>query len=98
MNPTPPNRKKAARQPQCTAIQGTIRGVAMAPRLLPALKMPVASARSLLGNHSAMAFKLAGNTPDSQKPSAKRAARNPVNELAKPVVSEAKLQAAMASA
>src|SRR5882672_8698964 len=81
-NPKPPSRKKAGRQPQRTAIQGTINGVAMAPRLLPALKIPVASARSFLGNHSATAFRLAGKTADSPKPKAKRAATKPVNEVA----------------
>src|ERR1700683_5151673 len=98
MNPTPPNRKKAERQPQCTAIHGTMRGVAIAPRLLPALKIPVASARSFLGNHSATAFRLAGNTADSPNPKAKRATRKPVNELARPCAIEARLQNAMAKA
>ena len=38
--------------------------------------MPVASARSFLGNHSAIALIEAGKLPDSPRPSEKRAAEN----------------------
>ena len=40
--------RKAARQPSVSVIAGTMRGVTIAPTLVPALKMPVANARSLL--------------------------------------------------
>src|SRR5580704_18360271 len=96
--PVAPKIKNAERHPQCTAIQGTVSGVTIAPRLLPALKMPVASARSFCGNHSETAFRLAGNTADSPSPRAKRAARNPWNEVTTPCASEARLQKAMANA
>src|SRR5258705_11727304 len=73
-NPSAPVRRKAERQPQCRAIQGTTNGVMMAPALVPALKIPVARARSFFGNHSATHLMLSGKTPASPKPSAKRAA------------------------
>ena len=65
----------------------------MAPIFVPALKIPVANARSFLGNHSATALMLAGNTPASPKPSANRAARNPCIELIAPNAIEARLHA-----
>jgi hypothetical protein len=46
----------------------------MAPTLEPALKMPVAVARSFLGNHSAVVLIAAGKLPASPMPSANRAA------------------------
>ena len=63
----------AQRHPQCRAIQGTINGVTIAPALVPALKIPVARARSFFGNHSATVLMLAGKTPASPKPRAERA-------------------------
>ena len=56
---------------------GTSNGAATAPTLLPALKMPVASARSFLGNHSLTVLIAAGKFPPSANPSAKRAALKP---------------------
>jgi hypothetical protein len=40
--------------------------------LVPALKIPVANARSRLGNHSATDLMAAGKLPDSPKPSIPR--------------------------
>jgi hypothetical protein len=47
----------------------------MAATLVPALKIPVAKARSFLGNHSATDLMAAGKLPDSPSPS--RARQNP---------------------
>src|SRR6266403_3481190 len=96
--PSAPVRRKAERQPQCRAIHGTTNGVMMAPALVPALKIPVARARSFLGNHSATHLMLAGKTPASPKPSAKRAAAKLTNEPAAACAMEARLQKAMARA
>ncbi len=63
----------ASRHPQVSAIHGTVSGVTIAPTLLPALKIPVAKARSFLGNHSAVALIAPGKLPDSPSPSAARA-------------------------
>src|SRR5260221_12383556 len=72
-NPSAPVKRKVERQPQSEAIHGARSGVTMAPTLVPALKMPVAKARSFLGNHSATLLMLAGERPASPKRSAKRA-------------------------
>ncbi len=59
----------AACQPQVeSAMIGTTAGARMAPTLEPALKMPVAKARSFLGNHSATVLMAAGKLPDSPMP------------------------------
>ena len=52
----------------------------IAPMLVPALKRPVAKARSRLGNHSATAFRPAGKLPPSPTPSSIRAAMKPETE------------------
>ena len=70
----------------------------MAPTLVPALKMPVARARSFLGNHSATLLMLAGKTPASPKPRAKRAAAKLTKEPAAAWAIEARLQKVMATA
>jgi len=62
------------------------------------LKIPVASARSFRGNHSATAFMLAGNTPDSPNPSAERAAKKLHSELPAACAMDAMLQKTMAAA
>src|SRR5215831_1400271 len=80
--PIPPVNKNAHRQPRCSAILGITSGVIIAPTLVPALKIPVASARSFFGNHSATVFKLDGKTPASPKPSAPRAIANVKKEFA----------------
>jgi len=46
----------------------------IAPVFVPALKMPVANARSFLGNHSATALMAPGKFADSATPSNARAA------------------------
>src|ERR1700720_197979 len=97
-NPSAPVRRKAERQPQCRAIQGTTNGVMMAPALVPALKIPVARARSFLGNHSATHLMLAGKTPASPNPSAERAAAKLTKEPAAACAIEARLQKTIARA
>ena len=52
-------------------------GVISAPMLVPELKMPVAKARSLRGNHSATVLIDAGKLPASPRPSRKRASAKP---------------------
>jgi hypothetical protein len=54
--PSIPVTTNAERHPNSSAIHGTISGVMIAPTLLPALKIPVASARSRRGNHAAVAL------------------------------------------
>src|SRR6267142_3561168 len=97
-NPSAPVKTEVERQPQSEAIHGARSGVTMAPMLVPALKMPVAKARSFLGNHSATDLMLAGKTPASPKPSAKRAAAKLKKEPAAAWAMEARLQYVMATA
>ena len=59
---------------------GTTIGVMIAPMFVPALKRPVANARSERGNHSATVLMAAGKLPDSPRPRAKRAAMNPATD------------------
>src|SRR5438067_190184 len=75
--PRAPVAMNAARQPHVSVIHGTTIGVITAPTLEPALKIPVAKARSRRGNHSATVLIAAGKFPDSPSPSANRAALNP---------------------
>ena len=96
--PREPVAMKAQRQPQWTVIHGTTRGVTMAPMFEPALKIPVANARSFFGNHSATALILAGKTPASLNPSAERARTKPPNDPAMAWAMEATLQKAIAKA
>ncbi len=49
----------------------------MAPTFVPELKMPVASARSFFGNHSATVLIDAGKFPASPNPSRNRIRANP---------------------
>src|SRR5258706_10715426 len=81
-NPIAPVKIKAHCQPQLIAIQGTVSGATMAPTFDPALKIPVANARSFLGNHSAVVLIAAGKFPDSPIPSAARATPKPRAERA----------------
>src|SRR5258708_28463643 len=97
-NPSAPVRRKAERQPQCSAIHGTTSGVTMAPALVPALKIPVARARSFLGNHSATHLMLAGKTPASPKPRAKPAAAKLADEPAAARAMDARLAKPLAHA
>src|SRR5882672_3626156 len=48
------------------------------PTFVPELKMPVASARSFLGNHSATVLIEAGKAPASPRPRANRASASPM--------------------
>ena len=59
---------KAICQPSAMVMIGTMKGARIAPTLEPALKMPMASARSRRGNHSAVAARVQGNRPDSPSP------------------------------
>src|ERR1700735_5330853 len=68
--------RNAARQPQCTATQGTISGARIAPRFAPELEIPVASERSRCGNHSVTVLIAAGKLPDSPSPRQPRAIPN----------------------
>ena len=77
MKPKAPVRMKAHCQPKLRAIQGTTAGAMIAPTLVPALKRPVAKARSFFGNHSATDLIAAGKLAASPRPSAKRAAPKP---------------------
>ena len=71
---------KAQYQPNWIVIHGTTSGVTSAPTFVPELKMPVASARSRLGNHSATVLIEAGKLPASPKPSATRASMKPATD------------------
>src|SRR5947209_19397429 len=82
MKPSVPVMINAHCQPYLTTWNGTKSGAAMAPTFEPLLKMPVASARSFFGNHSATVLMAAGKLPASPKPNAKRAAPKPNAERA----------------
>src|SRR5678815_786894 len=75
-----PVKTNASYQPQVSTITGTSSGVTRAPTLVPALKIPVASARSFFGNHSATVLIEAGKFPASPKPSKNRATMKPTTE------------------
>ncbi len=75
--PTEPVITKAHRQPQVTAIKGTVKGAIMAPMFAPELNIPVASALSFLGNHSATVLMAEGKLPASLKPKAERTTPKP---------------------
>ena len=74
---------KAACQPKLSAIIGTSNGATIAPIFEPELKIPVAKALSLRGNHSEMVLMAAGKLPDSPIPSANLATPNPIGVRAK---------------
>ena len=61
-------------------MNGTVIGVITAPMLVPALKSPVANARSRFGNHSATVLIAAGKLPDSPRPSTKRTTMKPATD------------------
>ena len=65
---------------------------------VPELKIPVASARSHFGNHSATVLIAAGKLPDSPSPSPNRAAPNVTALFARPCDIAATLHTATASA
>jgi len=78
MNPSDPVAMNAAGHPNVTVSHGTTAGDATAPTFAPALNIPVASARSRLGNHSVIALIAAGKFPDSASPRKPRATPKPV--------------------
>ncbi len=80
MNPSAPVTMNAHSHPYASVMTGTISGVSSAPIFVPALKMPVANARSLRGNHSATVFTAPGKFPASPSPSANRAPMNPATD------------------
>jgi hypothetical protein len=61
--------------------QGTLTAATKTPTFVPALKIPVASARSFFGNHSATVLMQAGKLPASPNPSANLATLNPATVL-----------------
>jgi len=70
----------------------------MAPMFEPALKMPVARARSRFGNHSATVLIAAGKFPASPRPNRKRAIPNPTALRTSAWLIAAALQMQIASA
>ncbi len=66
--------------------------------LVPALKIPVASARSFCGNHSAIVLIDPGKIADSLSPSIARANEKPADVRAKAVPIAATLHATTAAA
>src|SRR5215216_5194082 len=91
-NPRAPVAMNAAGHPQLSAIHGTMIGVMIAPTFDPALKIPVAKARSRVGNHSDTVLIEAGKFPDSPNPNAKRAALKPAFVFASALDTAAILQ------
>src|SRR3954465_11930255 len=79
-------------------MRGTKYAAASAPTFVPALKMPVANARSFRGNHSAVVLMAAGKFPDSPKPRAARAMLNVFAVDANAVAMAAKLHAVIDAA
>src|SRR5208283_2526556 len=73
-----PSRMNAACQLKFNTINGTSSGAKIAPMFVPVLKIPVATERSLGGNHSVKARMAVGKLPDSPRPRAKRAREKPV--------------------
>src|SRR6266516_1195602 len=90
--PSAPTATNAQRQPHVSAIQGTTRGVTIALVFVPALKIPVASARSSFGNHSPTLLIEPGKLADSPNPSIPRAAAKAAVVLANAVLIAATLQ------
>src|SRR3569833_1361817 len=63
-----PVTRNEALHPKCSATHGTTSGATIAPTPAPELKVPVASARSCGGNHSAVALIAAGKLQHSPSP------------------------------
>src|SRR4029450_8048747 len=74
--------KKHVRHPYRATMKAKTGGPAIAATLLPALKIPVAKARSFFGNHSATDLMAAGKLPLSPKPSIARQKLSPSAEPA----------------
>ena len=64
--------------PSGRTTSGIASGATIAPTFVPALKMPVAKALSLCGNHSAIVLIPAGKFPDSPSPSPNLAMLKPM--------------------
>src|SRR5437867_13423414 len=62
-NPVRPVTINVHRQPYVSVIHGTVNAATNTPTFVPALKIPVAKARSFRGNHSATVLMLAGKLP-----------------------------------
>ena len=75
---------KAHRQPARRATAETTGTASVEPRAVPALKMPMARARSRIGNHSAAARTPAGKFTGWVAPSSSRAPWKPRTELTRP--------------
>ena len=86
----------ASCHPYVSVIHGTNNGATTAPTFDPALKIPVARARSFLGNHSATVLMAAGKLPASPNPRANLAAPKPKADRAKECAIAEKLQNTMA--
>src|SRR4249920_2970653 len=84
MKPSAPVAMNDQAQPYCSVSHGTTSGVTSAPTLVPELKMPVASARSFFGNHSATVLIADGKLPDSPRPSNPRISMKPATEVEYP--------------
>jgi len=76
-------------------MTGTIAGATIAPTFVPELKMAVANARSLLGNHRATALMAAGKFPPSLTPRNIRAPRNPPTDATRAGAAAATLHVAI---
>src|SRR6266581_3518649 len=84
-NHTTPSAEVSRKQPRHpnTAFKATnAGGPIIAATFVPALKTPVAKARSFLGNHSATALMAAGKFPASPKPSMALQKPKPIVERA----------------
>src|ERR1700735_4389043 len=77
IKPSAPMMIKAICQPYEARSRGTMIGATTAPMLAPELKMPVASALSFFGNHSATDLIAEGKLPDSPTPRPERAIVKP---------------------
>src|SRR5262245_42400871 len=82
----------AQRHPHVTVTHGTTIGASTTPTFVPALKIPVANARSFFGNHSATVLTAPGKLPASPRPSASRARLKPETVLTAAWPMHARLQ------
>src|SRR5208282_3802220 len=96
--PAEPMTTNAPRQVTRMTSVGTSSGTNTLPALVPELKMPAASARSRLGNHSAMVLRQTGKLAASPNPSRNMATASVMTEKAAPGSMAATLHSAMAMA
>src|ERR1700733_174154 len=83
--PSVPEKTKAHRQPNASAIHGIARAANAPPTLEPLSNMATARPRSSLGNHSATVLLAPGQLKPSPMPSRKRKAAKVKTVEAKPV-------------